>query len=76
VAALREPCEVVGPFVDLLHERRLGVHEAVVLEHAVDLGDDPPGVEHVLQDGLDEHAVDAPATQRDLVPARDELGQG
>jgi hypothetical protein len=41
----------------------------------VDLGDDAARVEHVLEDGLDDHGVDAAARQRDGVRVGDQLGQ-
>src|SRR5688572_700640 len=39
VAQQREPREVVALLMHLLHERQLGVDEAIRCEHAMDLGD-------------------------------------
>ena len=74
MAARREADEVVRPGVYLLQERGFGVDEPAVPEHSVDLRDHASGVEHVLQDSLDQNGVGASVGQRDLMGVSDELG--
>ncbi len=56
--AFGEAGEVVGAFVHVLEERRLGIDQPVRLQHAPDLLDHLLRVEHVLEHRLDHHRVD------------------
>ncbi len=72
VAAEGEAGEVVGPGVHVLEERRLGVHQPVLAQHPVDLGDDDVRGDDVLEDGLDDDGVDRSVGERDGVGVGDE----
>jgi hypothetical protein len=48
---------------------------AAVAEDPLDLADDLTGIEHVLEDGLDQHRIDALARDGDPVGIGDELRQ-
>ena len=76
VAAFGEAGEVVGAFMDLLHEGGFGVDEACRAQDAVDLGGNPGGVEDVLEDGLNPDGVDGLVGQGDGVGVGHELGEG
>ncbi|NYH90875.1 hypothetical protein F4554_003513 [Actinopolymorpha rutila] len=68
VAAGGEAGEVVGAGMNVLEEGRLGVDEAVVAQHAVDLGHHLTGIEDVLEDGLSDDGIDAPVGERQGMP--------
>jgi glycosyltransferase involved in cell wall biosynthesis len=75
VPARGEAGEVVRAGVDVLEERGLGVHEAAVGQDPVDLGDDLPRVEDVLEYRLDDHGVDAAVRQGNGVGVGDDVRQ-
>jgi hypothetical protein len=57
VAAFGVAGEVVGAFVDLLHERGFGVDDTSRLEDAADLLHDRFRLQHVFEDRLDDNAI-------------------
>src|SRR6266516_1300298 len=67
VTGERIPREVVGPFVDLLHERHFRIDEAASAEHAVDLADHAFRVQYVLQHCRRDHAVKDTMLEWDVV---------
>jgi glycosyltransferase involved in cell wall biosynthesis len=69
-----EAGEVVGAGMHLLHERGLGVDQAVLGQDPVDLVDHASGVEDVLEDGLHDDRVHAAGGERDVVGVGDQLG--
>lgn len=68
VAAGGETGEVVRAGMHVLEEGRLGIDEAAVAQHAVNLGHDLTGIEDVLEDRLDDDGVDAPVGEGQGVP--------
>ena len=73
VSKLGKAGEIVRAFVHLLHERRLGIDDAIRLQYALDLRDDTQRLDDVLEDGLHADAIDAPVRKRDVVSVRDKL---
>jgi len=71
-----EAGEVLGASVDLLHERRLGVDQAVVGKYAMNFRNDLHWGEDVLEDCLHDDSVDAAGLQGDGMRAGDQLGDG
>jgi glycosyltransferase involved in cell wall biosynthesis len=74
VPASGEAGEVVGAGVDLLHERRLGVNQAIVGQNSMNLTNDFHRVENVLEDRLDDDSVDAAGLQGNRMRVGDQLG--
>lgn len=72
VPAQGEPGEVVGAGVDVLEERRLGVHETARSEDAMDLGNHDLGRDDVLEDRLDDDRGHRPVGERDGMSVGDE----
>src|SRR5829696_8092334 len=69
---IREPREVEGSFVHLLHERRLGIDEPVVTKDAISLVDHLSRCGHVLEDRLNYHSVEGTCGEWEGMPvARD-----
>jgi hypothetical protein len=73
MTASREASEVVRTSVDLLHEGRLGIHQAAVSKNSMNLPDNRHRVEHVLEDRLHDDCVDAACRERDRVRIGDQL---
>ena len=77
---VREPTEVVGALVHLLHKRGIRIHQPPNLQHTVDLSRTPPGIEDPLENAFSRDRVEAAvlegqvvriADQRDLRSRRD-----
>ena len=57
MTAPRKAGKIVCTFVNLLHERCLGIDVSVVLEDPMDFGNDDVGLEYVLQHCLNPNSV-------------------
>jgi hypothetical protein len=68
-----EAREVVGAGMDLLHERRLGVHQAIVGKYAMNFPNDFHRREHMLEDRLHDDSIDATGLQGDGMRVSDQL---
>ena len=58
MSQMGEPREIVLPHVDLLYERCFGVDECPRFKHAIDLIDTAPRIDNMLQDRLNDDAVE------------------
>ena len=76
VAAVGEAGEVIGSLVHLLEERRVGIDDPPATQDTVDLIRDHSWLQHVLEHGLYDHAINGAVGQRDRVAVGDELHHG
>lgn len=68
-----ESAEIVSTRVNLLHERRLGVYQTVILEYAMDLRNASCWVDDVLEHRLDDDTIKDSVLEREIVPIRNKL---
>src|SRR5438132_11824739 len=73
VTAARVASEVIRTGMHLLQERGLRVHDSPFAQHSVNLTDHLMRIEHVLENGLYDHSIDALVCERYLVCVGDEL---
>jgi hypothetical protein len=69
-----EAGEVVSTSMDLLHEGRLGIHQATVGKNSMNLPDNLHRIEHVFENRLHDDCVDAACREWDRVRIGDQLG--
>ena len=67
-----EALEVVSTRVHLLHERRVGIDETVVLEHAVQFADHHFRLENMFEHRLNPDGVEAPVLEGQVMRIGDE----
>jgi hypothetical protein len=68
-----EPSEVIGPGMNLLHERGFGVDDPSAAEHTMDLLDRAERIRHMFQNRLNYDAVETSVLKREIVRIANKL---